>query len=61
MDSIINVVFVKVVGEKSGYCCDHDLGVKTSSRISMNKIQEQIQAQQKKQENIECKLMKVQN
>lgn len=47
VDPIINVAFVKLVGEKSGYCCGQGSGVKPASRRSMHVTQEQLQAQQK--------------
>lgn len=68
VDPIVNAAFAKIVGEKSGYCRGQGSGVKPSSRKSNNGIQEHVQAQQKevederhKRENIECKLMKVEN
>ncbi|KAJ8569736.1 hypothetical protein K7X08_006313 [Anisodus acutangulus] len=61
VDPIVDAAFMKIVGEKSEYYRGQGLGVKPSSRKSMNRIQEQLQAQQKKREKVEFKLMKVQN
>ncbi|OIT04503.1 hypothetical protein A4A49_65095, partial [Nicotiana attenuata] len=48
VDPIVNAAFVKLVGEKSGYCRGQGSGVKPPSRRSMHVTQEQLQAQQKK-------------
>ncbi|XP_075075654.1 uncharacterized protein LOC107783858 isoform X1 [Nicotiana tabacum] len=68
VDPIINAAFVKLVGEKSGYCRGQGSGVMPASRRSMHVTQEQLQAQQKeveeerhKRENVECKLIEVEN
>ncbi|XP_019243234.1 PREDICTED: uncharacterized protein LOC109223393 isoform X2 [Nicotiana attenuata] len=68
VDPIVNAAFVKLVGEKSGYCRGQGSGVKPPSRRSMHVTQEQLQAQQKKveeerhkRESVECKLIEVEN
>ncbi|XP_009612836.1 uncharacterized protein [Nicotiana tomentosiformis] len=50
VDPIVNAAFVKLVGEKSGYCRGQGSGVKQASRRSMHVTQEQMQAQQKEVE-----------
>ncbi|OIT03599.1 hypothetical protein A4A49_57400, partial [Nicotiana attenuata] len=66
VDPTVNAAFVKLVGEKSGYCRGQGSGVKPTSRRSMHVTHEQLQAQQKeveeechKQESVECKLIEV--
>ncbi|OIT18932.1 hypothetical protein A4A49_60782, partial [Nicotiana attenuata] len=61
LDPIANAAFVKVVGETSSYCRGQGSGVKSTSRRSINGIQEKLQAQQKeaeeerrKRESVEC-------
>nr|XP_009757483.1 PREDICTED: uncharacterized protein LOC104210314 [Nicotiana sylvestris] len=63
LDPVINAAFVKVVGETSSYCRGQGSGVNSTSRRSMNEIQEKLQAQQKeaeeerrKRESVECQL-----
>ncbi|XP_070043975.1 uncharacterized protein LOC107786477 isoform X1 [Nicotiana tabacum] len=50
MDPIVNAAFVKLVGEKSGYCRGQGSGVKPASRRTMHVTQEQLQAQQREVE-----------
>ncbi|XP_019240199.1 PREDICTED: uncharacterized protein LOC109220192 isoform X2 [Nicotiana attenuata] len=66
LDPLVNDAFVKVVGETSSYCRGQGLGVKATSRRSMNGIQEKLQAQQKeveeerrKRESVEIQLKEV--
>jgi len=66
LDPVINAAFVKVVGETSSYCRGQGSGVNSTSRRSMNEIQEKLQAQQKeaeeerrKRESVECQLKEV--
>ncbi|XP_070008805.1 uncharacterized protein [Nicotiana sylvestris] len=66
LNPIVNAAFVKVVGETSSYCQGQGSRVKSTSRRSMNGIQEKLQAQQKeaeerrKRESVECQLKEVQ-
>lgn len=66
LDLVVNAAFVKFVGETSSYCRGQGSGVKSTSRKSMNGIQEKLQAQQKeveeerrKRESVECQLKEV--
>ncbi|XP_019264031.1 PREDICTED: uncharacterized protein LOC109241721 [Nicotiana attenuata] len=66
LDPVVNAAFVKVVGETSSYCRGQGLGVNSTSKRSMNEIQEKLQAQQKeakeerrKRESVECQLKEV--
>ncbi|XP_009766919.1 uncharacterized protein [Nicotiana sylvestris] len=67
MDPIVNVSFMKIVGEKAGYYRCQGSGLKLTNKRFMQGLQEQLQAQKKeveeeclKRESVESKLKEVQ-